>query len=477
MNNKGNHLLSGISWSAFERFSVQGLQFAVFVFMARILSPTDYGLVGMLTIFIVLSHLIAEGGLAQAIIRKLDRTQKDLSTAFFFNFATGVILYGILYLCAPWIAHFYEEPQLVALLRVLGLCILPQSTLVIHRALLTSSLDFKTQAKSTLIGVICSGAVGLYMAYTDYGVWSIVGLHLTNQVATSATLWLVTRWRPSFIFSSQSFRDLFGFGSRILISHVISSIYSSLYSIVIGKVFSAYPLGCFTNARQMGEICSENLTRVVERAAYPHFCHYQQQIRLLRMRTAQYLMLCIFFIAPIMIGLASLAEPLTVALIGAQWSYTAKLLRILCVFFMFYPLISINMMILEVTGRAHLYLRMQLLQIAVGVICLSISVNFGLSAVCGGMILTSMITFIIASQTAGKEIGLGLKRQLRIILPSILIATIMGAIIYALQHILIGEWLKVTLGVIIGILIYFGISILFQPRIFTLLSRLLRRNR
>ncbi|MDE5624730.1 MAG: oligosaccharide flippase family protein, partial [Muribaculaceae bacterium] len=248
MANTDNYkiLKTGISWSAFERFAVQGMQFVVFVFMARVLSPTDYGLVGMLAFFIVISQLIAEGGLSQAIIRKLDRDEADLSTSFYVNIAGGAILYLLLFAIAPLVSGFYGEPRLTGLLRVMALCIPIQSSLVVHRAVLTSRLDFKTQAKSTFVGTLTSGFAGIYMAYNGYGAWSIVCLQLTNQVFTAITLWLVTQWRPKLLFSTYAFRRLYGFGSKLLMSKVVDCLYNSFYVLAIGKVFSAYALGCYT---------------------------------------------------------------------------------------------------------------------------------------------------------------------------------------------------------------------------------------
>ena len=331
-------VIRGISWSAFERLSVQGIQFAVFVFMARALTPTDYGLVGMLGFFIVIAQLMAEGGLSQAIIRKLNRTETDCSTAFWVNLAAATALYGLLCAGAPLISRFYGEPRLTALLRVLALAVVIQATLVVHRAVLTAELDFKTQAKSTLVGL-----TGLYMAYRGLGAWALVGLQLTNQLATGITLWIVSPWRPGLVFSRASFRNLFGFGSKLLMSNVVESIYQSIYTMTIGKVFSAYALGCYGNARQLGSISSENLTRIVQRAAYPLFCTIRSDREHLRTTIRSYMKLAAFFIFPLMLGLAALAEPLTIALIGHQWIYTARLLRILCLSFLLFPLNAINL--------------------------------------------------------------------------------------------------------------------------------------
>lgn len=473
----GKGIINGISWSAFERFSVQGIQFVVFVLMARILMPTDYGLVSMLAFFIVIAQLIAEGGLSQAIIRKLDRTEDDCSTAFFVNVAIGIGSYLVLFLMAPVIARFYEEPELTCLLRVLALCIIIQSTLVVHRAILTSRLDFKTQAKSTLVGALVSGITGLSMAYNGCGAWSIVGLQITNQAATAITLWVVTDWRPRMRFSTRSFRNLFGFGSKLLACNVLDSIYQSLYTLTIGKVFSAYALGCYSNARQIGSISSENLSRVAQRATYPLFCNFQDDPQRLQNGVRNYLRLATFFISPLMIGLAAIAEPLTLALIGQQWLYTARLLRLLCFSFMFFPLNSINYMILEIKGHGSTYLRLQTFNVVCGLVLLVAMLPFGLSAVCCGLFANSVICFAVNAHFAGSKIGLGIISQVKAIMPSLANAAITGIVVYGVQSILVGEWLRVLVGILVGLLSYIGLSVVFLTGTCELVVDLLRNKK
>lgn len=473
----GKGIISGISWSAFERFSVQGIQFVVFVLMARILVPTDYGLVSMLAFFIVIAQLIAEGGLSQAIIRKLDRTDEDCSTAFWINLAIGIGLYLILFIAAPLVSWFYEEAALTNLLRALALCIVIQSTLVVHRAILTSRLDFKTQAKSTLVGALMSGLVGLIMAYNGFGAWALVGLQLTNQVATAATLWIVTDWRPKWQFSSCAFRDLFGLGSKLLACNVLDSLFQSLYTLTIGKVFSAYALGCYSNARQLGSITSENLSRVVQRATYPMFCNFQNDIERLHNGVRAYLRLATFFIAPLMLGLAAIAEPLTLALIGPQWLYTARLLRILCFSFLLFPLNSINYMILEIKGEGGTYLKLQTFSVVSGLVILFVMLPFGLSAVCCGLFANSAIGYMVNSRVAGAKINLGFIRQVKSILPILINATIMGIVVYGVQTILFGEWLRVGVGILVGLLSYIGLSVVFQTSTCELVVELLRNKK
>ena len=475
MQGKNTDFFSGISWSAFERLSVQGIQFAVFVFMARALTPTDYGLVGMLGFFIVIAQLMAEGGLSQAIIRKLNRTETDCSTAFWVNLAAATALYGLLCAGAPLISRFYGEPRLTALLRVLALAVVIQATLVVHRAVLTAELDFKTQAKSTLVGALVSGLTGLYMAYRGLGAWALVGLQLTNQLATGITLWIVSPWRPGLVFSRASFRNLFGFGSKLLMSNVVESIYQSIYTMTIGKVFSAYALGCYGNARQLGSISSENLTRIVQRAAYTLFCTIRSDREHLRTTIRSYMKLAAFFIFPLMLGLAALAEPLTIALIGHQWIYTARLLRILCLSFLLFPLNAINLMILEILGQGGTYLRLQLFNILCGLALLAAMLPLGLSAVCCGLFAASLAGYTAGATAGGGRIGLGFYRQVRAVFPILLNSAVMAGIMYALRFIIHGEWAQIALGSLIGLTVYTGLSVAFQTDTCRMILRLVHR--
>lgn len=443
--------------------------------MARILSPTDYGLTGMLGIFIIISQLIADGGLSQALIRKIDRTEQDCSTTFFCNMAIGLALYVILFVCAPVISSFYEEPQLTSLLRVMAISIVIQSSLVVHRAVLTARLDFKTQAKSTLIGAIISGIVGLSMAYNGYGVWSLVALQVTNQVVTAITLWYVSDWRPRICFSSPAFSNLFSFGSKLLWSNIFQTVYQSVYNLVIGKIFSAYALGCYVNARQIGYMSSENLTNVVQRAIYPVFCQNQNDDRQLKSMLKDYLQLSALIIAPLSMGLASLSIPLVLSLLGPQWLYTARLLQILCFSFLLFPLNTVNLMILKIKGNGKAYLNLQMVNIICGVIFLALMSPFGLSAVCCGIVASTAINYILNAYVAGKAIGLGITIQLKALLPIMINSAIMAIVVYGLQFIIVGEWLKITLCILIGGIIYTGLSIIFQTRLCNLCMRIFTR--
>lgn len=318
--------IRGVLWSTLERFSVQGIQFVVMIIMARMLTPNDYGLIGMLAVFIAVSQSLVDSGFSQALIRKQDRTETDNSTVFYFNLVVGVVLYGVLFVTAPLIARFYNEPQLVNITRVIGLSVLFNSLVVVQRALLTIQIDFKTQAKAALTAAITSGIIGIWMAYSGYGVWSIVAQQLINLGTNVLLLWILSHWRPRWTYSWKSFQELFGFGSKMLASGLLDTLYRNIYLIVIGKVFSASDLGYYTRAHQFTDFPSSNLTGIIQRVTYPVLCSIQNEDERLGNVYRRFLRISAFVIFPLMMGLAAVAEPLVLTLLKEQWLFAATLL-------------------------------------------------------------------------------------------------------------------------------------------------------
>ena len=261
--------LSGVLWSCVERFSVQGIQFVIMVIMARILLPSDYGMIGMLAIFIAIAQTLIDSGFSNALIQKKDRSEIDYSTVFYFNIAVGIVLYFILFFSSPLIARFYNTPELTGLTRVLALNLFINSLAVVQRAILSIKIDFKTQAKASFSAAIISGIVGIVMAYTGFGVWSLAVQTVLNAFVNTVLLWIFSKWIPLKVFSFESFKKLFTFGSKLLASGLLDTIYRNIYTIVIGKKFASTDLGYFTRADQFAQFPSSNLTGIIQRVTFP----------------------------------------------------------------------------------------------------------------------------------------------------------------------------------------------------------------
>lgn len=450
--------LRGTLWSSIERFSVQGVMFVVMIIMARILTPEDYGLVGMLTIFIAISQSLIDSGFSQALIRKQDRSEIDNSTVFYFNIAVGVILYLILFFSAPLIAKFYNEPILVPLTRVISLSILINSFVVVQRALLTVNIDFKTQAKASFSAAIASGIVGITMAYTGWGVWAIVWYQITNLAVNVGLLWIFSKWRPQLVYSWQSFKELFFFGSKLAASGILDTLYNNIFLIVIGKIFKASDLGYYTRAQQFAAFPSSNLTGIIQRVTFPVLCTIQDDDERLQSVYRRFLRLSAFLIFPLMIGLAAVAKPLVLLLLKEQWEFAATLLSIICLSMMWYPIHSINLNLLQVKGRSDLFLKLEIVKKCVGIVILCGTIPLGLVAMCWGTVLSSLISLIINTHYTGKLIQVGFLKQIKDITPSLLYSFSMGAIVLGAIQFVKGDALQLTIGIILGIIYFIAIT-------------------
>lgn len=450
--------LRGTLWSSIERFSVQGVMFVVMIIMARILTPEDYGLVGMLTIFIAISQSLIDSGFSQALIRKQDRSEIDNSTVFYFNIAVGVILYLILFFSAPLIAKFYNEPILVPITRVISLSILINSFVVVQRALLTVNIDFKTQAKASFSAAIASGIVGITMAYTGWGVWAIVWYQITNLAVNVGLLWIFSKWRPQLVYSWQSFKELFFFGSKLAASGILDTLYNNIFLIVIGKIFKASDLGYYTRAQQFAAFPSSNLTGIIQRVTFPVLCTIQDDDERLQSVYRRFLRLSAFLIFPLMIGLAAVAKPLVLLLLKEQWEFAATLLSIICLSMMWYPIHSINLNLLQVKGRSDLFLKLEIVKKCVGIVILCGTIPLGLVAMCWGTVLSSLISLIINTHYTGKLIQVGFLKQMKDLTPSLLYSFSMGAIVLGAIQFVKGDALQLTIGIILGIIYFVAIT-------------------
>ncbi len=452
----------GVFWSSVERFSVQGVQFLIIVIMARLLSPTDYGLVGMLAIFLAVSQSLIDSGFSQALIRKQDRTETDNSTVFYFNIAVGLLLYVCLYFAAPWVSDFYRTPELTPVMRVLCLGVVFNSLAVVQRALFTVRIDFKTQAKATLTAAVSSGIIGIWMAYSGYGVWAIVAQQLLNLGTNTLLLWVFSSWHPRLAYSWKSFRELFGFGSKLMVSGLMDTLYRNIYLIAIGRLFSASSLGYYTRAHQFADFPSSNLTGILQRVTYPVLCTIQDDDERLALIYRRFLRVSAFLIFPLMMGLAAVADPFILLLLKEKWLFTAILLQILCFSMMWYPIHAINLNLLQVKGRSDLFLKLEVYKKLIGIGILCLTIPMGLIAMCIGSIFSSFFALIINTHYTGRLIHVGFLRQMRDLLPTFLLSVAMGIVVYLGIGLISSPAWQLAAGIPLGILFYVSIARLFR---------------
>ena len=467
--------IKGVIWSSVERFSVQGVQFLVMLIIARILSPEDFGLVGMLAIFIAVAQSLIDSGFSQALIRKQDRTEVDNSTVFYFNIIVSVLLYTLFYAIAPWVADFYEEPQLCKLMRVLCLVVIINSFAVVQRAIYTAAINFKTQAKASFVAALLSGGVGIYMAMSGYGVWTLVWQQLLNAGINTLLLWVWANWYPRLLYSWQSFRELFAFGSKLMASGLLDTIYNNLYVLVIGKVFNAASLGYYAQADRFTKFPSSNITGILQRVTYPVLCTLQDDDEKLRKNYRQLLRLSAFIIFPLMCGLAGVAYPLIDLILGEKWQFAATLIIPLCFSMMWYPIHAINLNLLQVKGRSDLFLRLEIIKKIIGVSVLVVSIPFGLLFMCYCSIVTSLIALVINTYYTGKLIQVGFFMQMKDLSATLTLSLLIFVVIFIVISLFKSAFLQLLIGALLGAMLFFGITHLFKFKELSYLKSIVKK--
>ncbi len=428
--------VSGMFWSFSDSIAGQIIQFIVGLILARILTPSEFGLIGMITVFLAISQSFIDSGFGQALIRKPEASELDYSTVFFFNIIVGVVFFGLFFFLAPPIARFYKEPELQSLTRVLSIILIINSFGLIQRTILTKNIDFKLQTKITVISAIISGSVAIYMALNDFGVWSLVWKSLIGYFLQTLLLWGFSKWRPRFIFSIQSFRELFAFGSKLLVSGLIDTIYRNIYPLIIGKFFSAEELGFYSRADQFNKLPSQNITGAVQRVSYPSLSLVQDEPDKLKSGYKKIISSTMFITFFIMLGMAAVAKAMILVLIGEKWLPAVPYLQLLCLGGMLFPLHAINLNMLKVKGRSDLFLQLEIIKKLLAIPVILAGIFLGINAMLAGMAVLSFVAYFINSFYSGKLINYSVREQVSDVLPTFLIALLVSFAVYSLTFFL-----------------------------------------
>lgn len=449
--------IKGVGWSFTDNIASSGISFLVGLVLARLLSPQEYGLIGIITIFIAVFNSIVDSGFSSALIRKNDAKDVDYNTVFLTNLVLSVLLFFALFFCAPAIAIFFKEPQLILLTQAMGSIVIINAFAIIQRTILVKRIDFKTQTKVSLISSIASGVVGIVMALKGYGVWSLVGQQISRQLLNTVFLWVFGHWWPKIQFSINSFKELFGFGWKLLASGLIDTIWKQIYQIVIGKCYSTEMLGQYTIAEQFSSIFSSNLTSVVQRVSYPVLCSIQDEKERLKQSYKKVIKITMLVTFVLMLGLAAIAKPMILVLIGEKWLPTVVFLQIICFSMMLYPLHAINLNMLQVQGRSDLFLKLEIAKKTIAIIPVLLGIFINIYWMLIGSVFIGLISYYLNAYYSGKFINYNISEQVRDILPSFWSALIMALIVYAISFLPLSPFIILPLQLIIGFLIIWGI--------------------
>lgn len=449
--------VKGARWSFIDNISSQGIVFLVGLVLARLLSPEEYGLIGIITIFISVFNSIVDSGFSNALIRKNDARDIDYYTVFLTNLVLSLVLFAVLFISAPAIGGFFNKPQLIPLLRVMGLIVIINAFAIIQRTILVKKVDFKTQTKASLISSISSGVIGIGMALYGFGVWSLAGQQISRQLLNTVFLWIFSKWYPKLKFSFESFKELFKFGWKLLVSGLIDTVWREVYQVVIGKCYSSATLGQYTRAQQFASICSSNLTSVVQRVSFPVLSSVQDDEERLKNGYKRIIKVTMLLAFTLMLGLAAVAKPMILTLIGEQWLPCVPFLQIICLQMMLYPLHSLNLNMLQVQGRSDLFLKLEIIKKIVGLVPLLLGVYIGIYWMLGGSVITGCFSYYLNAYYSGPFLNYSIREQVKDILPSLGVALAMAVPVFAMSFIPISSFIILPLQIIVGAGITIGI--------------------
>lgn len=400
-----------------ESLFSQGMGIIFGIFLARLLSPKEFGLLGMIIIFISVAQVFVDSGLSQSLIRKQDCSTNDYSTIFWVNIAIGLLSYLIIWFAAPFIARFYGKPELVSLTRVTSLAIIIGSFTLIQQTILTKDLDFKTLTKASASGTLISGIVSIILALLGYGVWSLVWRTLINQAVRSAVLWNRKKWWPGFFLNRSILRDHFAFGSNILVISLVAALYKNFYNLIIGKNYSDKILGYYTNADQYSLMPSSTISSITNKVSYPVLAEMQDDNQRLKNSIHKLITIVMYISFVIMFGLAVIARPLFAIVLGTKWLPSVVMFQVLCLAYAISPMHIINQNIMKIKGRSDLFLKTEIIKYIVFTPLLVAGALYGITVLIAGIVFFYWIGFMINAIYSKRLIGYSIMAQSADFLP------------------------------------------------------------
>lgn len=455
---------SGIIWTFTDTFFVKGLMFIAMILLARWIGPTDFGLVGMIAIFIAMGKSLIDSGMTNSLIRTKEPEQSDYSTVFIVNLIMSLFVYVIIYFAAPYIADFFGHIILIDIIRVYCLLFLIIAFYAVQLAILTKEMKFKKITKinlpSTLIGV----GIGLYLGYNDYGVWSIVWMYLSTELVKSVLLWLFSNWKPRFIFSKPKFKFHFKFGYKLMLSGLLDTIFKNIYNVLIGKYFSAQTLGFYERSKQFSQYPSATLTTVISKVTYPMLSKIQDDPVRLENIYRKLIRVSFFIIAPFMLGVAAIAKPLFLLTLGNEWLPAVFFFQILTLAMMLYPIHAFNLNILQVYGRSDLFLRLEVIKKSIITISVIIAFQFGVLGLVWSSVFTSFASLGVNMFYSSKLINYPIPQQVKDLGITFIIALFTALLMFTVTFLLSNSLhiVQIISASLIGAFMYTGINYLIK---------------
>lgn len=471
------HIFSSFVWKFLEKTGTQGIQFIIQMVLARILSPKDYGVVALITIFINLANVFVKGGFGSALIQKKDADELDFSSVFYLSLFTALILYIILFFSASSISEFYNMPELEKTIKVLALILFIGGFNSIQNAIIIKEMLFKNLFYSNFGAGIISGVIGIILAYNNFGIWALVYQQLTNTLFISIIFWFTIKWRPSLKFSLSRLKELFNFGGKLLLSSLLETAYRNLTNLIIGKFYSPAMLGYYNRGHQFPNLIADNFDGSIQAVIFPALVQEQDNIKRVKELTRRGIMISSYIIFPSMIGLGVVAEPLVKILLTEKWLECVPFLRIFCLSFSLWPIHTANLQAITAIGRSDIYLKLEVTKKIVGIIIIIISVRFGVYAIAVGTLVAGIISSFINVLPNKKLLDYSYLEQMKDVLPAFILSLIMGVIVYGITLLRFSSLLTIIIQIFLGGIIYILLSYLFKIESFMYLLKMIKNKR
>ncbi|WP_437371990.1 lipopolysaccharide biosynthesis protein [Maribacter litoralis] len=469
----GDKMFRGALWSGLERISIQFIQFLIGLVLARLLTPNEYGTIGLIIVFITISKVFVDSGFTKALIQKKDRTEDDISTVFIFNIAISIVCYALLWFASPFVARFYDVPILSSLLKVLSASLVLNALFSVPGTLFSIKMDFKAITKINLVASLTSGIIAIILAYIGFGIWALVWQTLIRSLVAATLTWSLIKWRPNWIFSKKSFKDMFSYGYKLLISSLMSTFFSNLNALLIGKYIGTKELGLYSRGIQFSDLVFNIFNASLNNILLPGLAPYQDNRNLLVLHIRKILKTSMIITLPIFLGLSVLAEPLIRVLLTDKWILAAPIMQIFCISRLITIMSGININLLYIIGRTDLVLKQEYFKIVIRIILLLIALKYGILYIALAELLTTCIHFFINTYFPGKIIEFGAWKQLFDLWRIILSGIIMSVVIYIVQLYLVNDIIILTTTPIIGITTYyFSLNLLNEKDLKSLLKKI-----
>lgn len=472
-NSLKKKVVSGVFWAFSERIMSQGVSFVLSIILARLLMPSEYGLIALVLVFINLANVFVSNGIGETLIQKKDADETDFSSVFYCSIAISTVLYISFFVLAPYIAIFYDNKELVWVLRIIALILPISSVNTIQQAYVSKQMMFKKMFFSTVGGTLVSGILGITLAHFGFGVWALVAQYLVNAVANTIVLFFIAHWRPKLLFSIDSVKQLVGFGSKLVGANLINTFYAELRSLLIGKLYTPAALAYYNRGNQFPNLLITSIDTAVGKVLFPAMAEVNNDISHLKNVTRRSMKTTAYLIFPLMIGLMSIAPSLVEVLLTRKWISAVPFLQICCIFWLFQPIQTANWQAIKALGRSDMLMKLEIYKKIIGVSMLLISMYISVYAVAISNAAFAGISMLINMMPNKKLMSYSMVEQFRDLAPSFVLSLVMGGSIYTISWISLPTISILLLQIMCGAIIYVGASHLFKIDSYIYLSRML----